>query len=56
LCSIKQLKAAAAPEENATPTVVATKIFHGTMPGVAINMPIIAVNTMSAVTRGLHNA
>jgi hypothetical protein len=26
------------------------------MPGVAKNMPIMAVNTMSMVTRGLHKA
>lgn len=56
LCSIKQLKAAAAPEEKAMPTVVATNSGQGTMPGVARNMPITAVNTINAVTRGLHNA
>jgi hypothetical protein len=56
LCSIKQLNAAAAPDEKATPIVVAIKIFQDTMPGVAINMPIMAVNTIKAVTRGLHSA
>ena len=56
LCSIKQLNAAAAPDANAIPKVAAIRISSGTILGVARNMPIIAVNTISAVTRGLHIA
>ena len=37
------------------PTVVASNNGHGTMPGVAMNMPMMAVNTMSEVTRGLQS-
>ena len=36
--------------------VAANNIFSGTIFGVAKNMPIMAVNTISMVTRGLHNA
>ena len=54
LCSIKQLNAAAAPDANAMPTVVASNKGHGTIPGVARNMPISAVKTISEVTLGLH--
>ena len=55
LCSIKQLKAAAAPEAKAMPKVVAISNVQGTMPGVPMNMPMSAVNTISEVTRGLHS-
>jgi hypothetical protein len=37
------------------PTVVANNIWSGTIPGVARNIPIIAVKTISEVTLGLHN-
>ena len=46
--SIKQLKAAAAPDTNAIPIDEKNKISSGTMPGVAKNIPIIAVKTMRA--------
>ena len=52
-CSIKQLIAAAAPATSAMPMVAASNILKGTMPGVARNMPITAVKTISDTTRGL---
>jgi hypothetical protein len=54
-CSIKQLKAAAAPEAINIPTVDGIKICSGTNPGLAKNIPITAVNTIIADTRGLHS-
>jgi hypothetical protein len=54
LCSIKQLNAAAAPDAKAIPSVVAMSNGKGTIPGVARNIPIMAVNTISEVTLGLH--
>ena len=54
-CSIKQLNAAAAPEASPIPTVAAINISSGTILGVARNIPIMAVNTISAETRGLHS-
>jgi len=38
------------------PSVPAHKTCNGTMPGVARNMPITAVKTMSDTTRGLVSA
>ncbi len=57
LCSIRQLNAAAAPDANAMPSVVANNSCHGiqAVAGLAIYMPIMAVNTISDVTRGLHS-
>ena len=55
LCSIRQLKAAAAPDANAMPSVVASNNDQGTMPGVARNIAMMAVNTMSEVTLGLQS-
>ena len=54
--SIKQLKAAAAPLTKAIPMLAAIRILIGTMPGVAKNIPIMAVKTINAVTLGLHRA
>ena len=56
LCSTRQFTAAAAPATSAMPRVAATRIRGGTIPGVARNMPITAVNTMSETTRGLVSA
>ena len=53
-CSIRQLKAAAAPDTKLIPIIEANKISTGTIPGVAKNIPITAVNTIKAVTLGLH--
>ena len=54
-CSIKQLKAAAAPEAQPIPIVVANNSGKDTIPGTANSIPITAVNTIMAVTFGLHN-
>src|SRR5471032_2961456 len=55
-CSIRQLMANAAPASSQMPTVPPIKTVHGTMPGVARNMPMTAQKTASCVTRGLVNA
>ena len=55
-CSTRQLTAAAAPATSAMPTVAASRICSGTMPGVASSMPITAVKTISDTTRGLVSA
>jgi len=55
-CSTRQLIAAAAPATRAMPNVPASSTRDGTIPGVARNMPITAVNTMSETTRGLVSA
>ena len=52
--SIKQLKAAAAPETKPIPKIEAIKISIGTIAGVDKNMPITAVNTIKALTLGLQ--
>jgi hypothetical protein len=44
--SIKQLKAAAAPQTKAMPRLVKNNISIGTIIGVAKNIPIIAVKTI----------
>ena len=54
--SIKQLKAAAAPDTKPIPIIEAIKTSNGTMPGVDRNIPITAVNTIKAFTLGLHSA
>jgi hypothetical protein len=36
--------------------VAGINTLNGTIAGVAKNIPMIAVNTINAVTRGLHNA
>jgi hypothetical protein len=51
-CSTRQLTAAAAPATNAMPSVPAISTCAGTITGVARNMPITAVKTMSDTTRG----
>jgi hypothetical protein len=56
LRSTRQLIAAAAPATSAMPSVAASSVCEATMPGVARNMPITAVNTMSDTTRGLVSA
>jgi hypothetical protein len=50
------LKAAAAPDTNAIPIDEKNRISSGTMPGVAKNIPIIAVKTMRAHTLGFVSA
>ena len=52
-CSTKQLIAAAAPATKPIPNVAAISTTGGTMPGVARNMPMTAVNKISDTTRGL---
>src|SRR4029078_1940577 len=47
------LIAAADAAASQMPTVPNTSGCSGTMPGTARNMPMIAVNTISATTRGL---
>ena len=54
-CSIRQLKAAAAPEAIKMPIVEGIKMLSGTNPGVARNIPMTAVNTIIAETRGLQS-
>jgi hypothetical protein len=54
--SIKQLNAAAAPDTKAIPMDAKNKISTGTIPGVAKNIPMIAVKTIRAHTRGLVRA
>jgi len=51
-CSIRQFTANAAPANNQIPIDPPIRIGHGTIPGVAKNMPIIAQKTASCVTRG----
>lgn len=46
----------AAPASSQMPTAPPIKTVHGTMPGVARNMPMTAQNTASCVTRGLVSA
>ena len=55
-CSTKQLTAAAAPATSAMPIVASRSSRGGTMLGVARNMPITAVKTISETTRGLVSA
>jgi len=54
--STRQLIAAAAPATSAMPSEATRKRASGGKPGVARNMPIIAVNTISELTRGLHRS
>ena len=54
--SIKQLKAAAAPDTKPIPRIALINTFHGTMPGVDKNIPITAVKTIKAFTLGLQSA
>jgi hypothetical protein len=44
---------AAAPATSAMPIVAPSSGWSGTQPGVARNIPITAVKTMSETTRGL---
>jgi hypothetical protein len=46
-CSIRQFTAKAAPASNQMPIDPPINIDHGTIPGVAKNMPIMAQNTAS---------
>ena len=55
-CSTRQLMAAAAPATSAMPSVPNSSARSGTMPGVARNMPMTAVNTINDTTRGLVSA
>src|SRR5574343_998113 len=52
--STRQFSAAAAKETSAMPSDATRKRSSGGKPGVARNMPIIAVNTIRLLTRGLH--
>ena len=54
--STRQLIAAAAPATSAMPSEAARNSLNGGKPGEARNMPIIAVNTIRVLTRGLHSA
>jgi hypothetical protein len=54
--SIKQLKAAAAPDTNPIPRIALINKFNGTMPGVDKNIPMTAVKTIRAFTLGLQRA
>src|SRR5215813_298718 len=51
-CSTRQLIAAAAPAASAMPIVPNSTALSGGQPGVARNMPMTAVNTISVTTRG----
>jgi len=53
--SIKQLKAAAAPDTNPIPRIELINTFRGTMLGVDKNIPITAVKTIKAFTLGLQS-
>ena len=55
-CSRRQLIAAAAPATSAMPIAPNTSGWSATMSGVARNIPISAVKTMSDTTRGLVSA
>src|SRR5574343_862194 len=52
--STRQFSAAAAKETSAMPSDATRKRSSGGKPGVARNMPIMAVNTIRLLTRGLH--
>src|SRR6185369_9935703 len=52
--STRQFSAAAAKETRAMPRAATRKRSSGGKPGVARNMPIIAVNTIRLLTRGLQ--
>jgi hypothetical protein len=54
--SIKQLKAAAAPDTKPIPRIELINTLNGTIPGVDRNIPITAVKTIKAFTRGLQSA
>src|SRR5258706_9109703 len=55
-CSSRQLLAAAEPATSAIPIAPNTSGWNATTPGVARNIPITAVKTMSDSTRGLVSA
>ena len=55
-CSTRQLIAAAAPATRPMPSVPNTTAPIGGRPGTARNIPMTAVNTISATTRGLASA
>jgi hypothetical protein len=55
-CSIKQFTANAALARSQMPKDPPINIDHGTIPGVAKNMPMIAQKTASWVTRGFVKA
>ena len=52
-CSMRQLKAAAAPATSQMPATAATSRTGSGQPGWASSMPMRAQNTMSCTTRGL---
>jgi len=52
--STRQFSAAAAKETSAMPSEATVKRSSGGKSGVARHMPIIAVNTIRLLTRGLH--
>ena len=54
--STKWLIAAAEPATKAMPSEPNSRISQGTMPGVASNMPTMAVKVIKATTRGLVNS
>ena len=55
-CSTSWLMAAAELAARPMPRVPSSSTSRGTIPGVARNMPTMAVKTMSITTRGLHSS